>query len=74
MAYRAGGITGSNNIPLGARRRFGDGDNGSTEDERRQPQYAPQPSVDYGSKRGRSPTRRKCSYMRPRFRSFNGLF
>ena len=29
MAWRNQGITGSNNIPLGARRRFGGDDNGA---------------------------------------------
>lgn len=60
MSWRAQGTTGSNNIPLGNRRRFGDGDSGSPEDGGSQSQYNPsQPSIDYGSKRGRSPSRRK---------------
>lgn len=56
MSWRnQGGVTGSNNIPLGARRRFG----GEDED--------PAPR---GDKRGRSPTRRKYNDPQPRFTSF----
>ena len=55
MAWRNQGITGSNNIPLGNRRRFG-GDSAPPEDS-----YNPtQPSngfADGGNKRGRSPER-----------------
>lgn len=53
MAWRSQGKTGSNNIPLGARRRFGD-DDGAQDGG-----YAPSPSngtSDY-QKRGRSPAR-----------------
>ncbi len=61
MAWRNQGITGSNNIPLGARRRFGGdstpGDNGD---------YSPGPPSsgyqDGGSKRGRSPERGTIPY------------
>lgn len=56
MAWRSQGITGSNNIPLGARRRFGGGDASPTADDGG---YNPsQPSTglgDGGYKRGRSP-------------------
>ena len=51
MAWRNQGITGSNNIPLGSRRRFG-GESGT-----------PEEGLDGGSKRGRSPERgehRRC--------------
>ena len=56
MAWRNQGVTGSNNVPLGNRRRFGgrDGDSAPAED------YNPsQPANGYsdgGHKRGRSPT------------------
>lgn len=57
MSWRNQGITGSNNIPLGARRRFGDGNgdsqNGSSVDS---------PSYGDSGKRGRSPTRGTCHY------------
>lgn len=55
MSWRAQGMTGSNNIPLGTRRKFGGDaptDDGSFE--------SPQPAMarsEYGSKRGRSPVR-----------------
>lgn len=52
MAWRNQGITGSNNIPLGNRRRFG-GD-GPADDESR---TATPPSTTDGYKRGRSPVR-----------------
>ena len=56
MAWRNQGITGSNNVPLGARRRFGPGDSDSAD-------YSPGPPSsgyqDGGSKRGRSPERGK---------------
>ncbi|THV45794.1 hypothetical protein BGAL_0450g00100 [Botrytis galanthina] len=60
MAWRQQGSTGSNNIPLGNRRRF-PGDGGSAQEE----SYSPAPSSnnyssnnhqDSGIKRGRSPT------------------
>lgn len=58
MAWRNQGITGSNNIPLGARRRFGGGDSTPPVDDGG---YNPsQPSAgiaDGGYKRGRSPER-----------------
>ena len=58
MAWRNQGITGSNNIPLGTRRRFG-GDSGSPENGG----YNPQQSFNGHSegKRGRSPERREPS-------------
>lgn len=49
MAWRNQGITGSNNIPLGNRRRFGgDTDDGAVKQEST-------PDFDRGEKRGRSP-------------------
>lgn len=58
MSWRSQGITGSNNIPLGTRRRFG-GDSTPTEDgSRNGNDYS-----DAGSKRGRSPTRGKLSNL-----------
>ena len=56
MAWRNQGITGSNNIPLGNRRRFG-GSESATPVEN----GAPNPSsFENGYKRGRSPERREC--------------
>ncbi len=59
MAWRNQGITGSNNIPLGARRRFGGGDSTPADSA----DYSPGPPSsgyqDGGSKRGRSPERGK---------------
>ncbi|KAA8894785.1 branchpoint-bridging protein [Sphaerosporella brunnea] len=62
MSYRGAGITGTNNIPLGTRRRFGGGDASETPTP-----PPPPPAVDYSrvggmiddgaSKRGRSPIR-----------------
>jgi len=57
MAWRNQGITGSNNIPLGARRRFGGSDSVPPDDGGYNPS---QPSSGYSennSKRGRSPER-----------------
>ena len=59
MAWRNQGITGSNNIPLGSRRRFGGGDSAPPDDVAYNPS---QPSNGYSesnSKRGRSPERGK---------------
>jgi splicing factor 1 len=57
MAWRNQGITGSNNIPLGTRRRFG-ADDGDTQDGGG---YTPSSSsagmADSSYKRGRSPVR-----------------
>jgi len=50
MAWRSQGITGSNNIPLGNRRRFGAGDSTPPVDDGG---YGP-PQNDGGYKRGRS--------------------
>ena len=59
MSWRSQGITGSNNIPLGTRRRFG-GDDGGAQDAG----YVPSPSsdgmADSSYKRGRSPARGIC--------------
>lgn len=54
MAWRNQGITGSNNIPLGNRRRFGGDDAG---DSRNGSSYESRDSESYSSKRGRSPAR-----------------
>ena len=61
MSFRSQGITGSNNIPLGARRRFG-GD----EPEGGGYQHAPPrgASSDSGPKRGRSPVRGELRPLR----------
>jgi hypothetical protein len=60
MSWRSQGITGSNNIPLGNRRRFG-GDESSAQDGG----YVPSPSsdgmADSSYKRGRSPARGEAS-------------
>lgn len=56
MSWRNQGITGSNNIPLGNRRRFGGDSNGDSQDGG----YEPSPSngtADSSYKRGRSPAR-----------------
>jgi len=55
MAWRQPGSTGSNNIPLGTRRRFGGGGDTSTQRDDGYNSHA----VDGGYKRGRSPTRGK---------------
>ena len=52
MSYRGGGITGSNNIPLGSRRKFGGNDEAS----------ASPVAAGLDLKRGRSPVR--CKYNR----------
>lgn len=52
MSYRGGGITGSNNIPLGSRRKFGGDDEAS----------ASPVAAGLDLKRGRSPVR--CKYNR----------
>lgn len=58
MAWRSQGITGSNNIPLGNRRRFGGGD--STPDDGGYNPSQPSTGLSDGNyKRGRSPERRK---------------
>jgi splicing factor 1 len=61
MSWRSQGITGSNNIPLGNRRRFG-GDDGGAQDGG----YVPSPSsdgmADSSYKRGRSPARGMCLF------------
>lgn len=64
MSWRNQGITGSNNIPLGNRRRIG-GDSG--EDGTYNPS---EPSAGIDLKRGRSPTRGKFP---PTFASNNTL-
>lgn len=57
MAWRNQGITGSNNIPLGARRRFGGSDSAPPDDGGYNPSH-PQAGLSDGNyKRGRSPER-----------------
>ena len=55
MAWRNQGITGSNNIPLGNRRRFGGSESGTPVENG----AAYTPSSDNGFKRGRSPVKGK---------------
>jgi splicing factor 1 len=59
MLWRSQGMTGSNNIQLGNRRRYG-GDDGGAQDAG----YVPSPSsdgmADSSYKRGRSPARGIC--------------
>lgn len=60
MSWRSQGITGSNNIPLGNRRRFGgEGEDSQSPPPRDSAYGSPAPSagVDSGFKRGRSPVR-----------------
>ena len=56
MAWRNQGITGSNNIPLGNRRRFG-GDDGDMQDGGYTPSSSSAGMADPSYKRGRSPIR-----------------
>jgi splicing factor 1 len=58
MSWRQQGSTGSNNIPLGNRRRFGG--EGASKDDNYSPVQPSNNSADGGSKRGRSPVR--CKY------------
>ncbi len=57
MAWRSQGVTGSNNIPLGNRRRFGGDRESSADDGGYNPSQPAAGLSDYGSKRGRSPSR-----------------
>ncbi|KAI5853556.1 branchpoint-bridging protein [Tricharina praecox] len=66
MSYRGGGITGTNNIPLGTRRRFG-GD-GPSESSSPPPPAAADYSRDDAMKRGRSPIRTTTEPEGPRKR------
>jgi splicing factor 1 len=70
MAWRQQGSTGSNNIPLGNKRRFG-GDSASPRDDGG---YNPtKPAIsDNGYKRGRSPVRSKYSLSRWTDHHING--
>lgn len=64
MAWRNQGITGSNNTPLGSRRRFGGGDSAPApppDDGGYNPSQPSARFVDGGFKRGRSPERRKLN-------------
>lgn len=58
MAWRNQGITGSNNIPLGSRRRMGGSDSAPpADDEGYNPNHSSAGLADGGYKRGRSPER-----------------
>ncbi|MCJ1244133.1 hypothetical protein MMC30_001331 [Trapelia coarctata] len=57
MAWRNQGITGSNNIPLGSRRRFGAGDSTPPVDDGGYNPTQPSTGLSDGYKRGRSPDR-----------------
>jgi splicing factor 1 len=60
MSYRSGGITGTNNVPLGNRRRFGPDNDSSNAPPPPPPPSAPASAAkDSGSKRGRDMERRK---------------
>ena len=62
MAWRSQGITGSNNIPLGSRRRFGGGDSAAPPDDGGYNPSQPQTGLSDGNyKRGRSPERSTIS-------------
>ena len=63
MAWRAQGSTGSNNIPLGNRRRFG-GDGSAQDDDGGYNPSKPSAGISDGGygKRGRSPTRREYPF------------
>ena len=60
MAWRNQGITGSNNIPLGNRRRFGGSDSTPPVDDGGYNPSQPLAGMSDGSKRGRSPERGMC--------------
>ena len=59
MAWRNQGITGSNNVPLGNRRRFGGGDSTPPVDDGGYNPTQPSTGLSDGYKRGRSPERRE---------------
>lgn len=61
MSYRSGGITGTNNIPLGNKRRFGDSDHGDESHPPPQAPKAPRIGDDAAPRRGRDMERRKCT-------------
>ena len=62
MAWRNQGMTGSNNIPLGTRRRFGSGEGSSTPNGDAGFNHSPVSNdiADSNYKRGRSPVRGEC--------------
>lgn len=64
MSWRSQGITGSNNIPLGNRRRFGGDSNGDSQNGSSYDSYG-----DVAGKRGRSPTRGKLDQLRVKSRA-----
>ena len=57
MAWRNQGVTGSNNIPLGNRRRFGGRDDAPTDDGDYNPAQPLNGYENGGLKRGRSPVK-----------------
>lgn len=57
MSWRNQGITGSNNIPLGTRRRFGGEDSATPDDGGYNPSEPAAGFSELNAKRGRSPTR-----------------
>ena len=71
MAWRGQGITGSNNIPLGNRRRFGGGDSAPPDDGGYNPTQPSNGFSDTNYKRGRSPERRRCSSPSPSYLDTN---
>lgn len=74
MAWRNQGITGSNNIPLGARRRFGGSDSAPPPDDGGYNPSQPQVGLSDGNyKRGRSPERSKIAHLCHHKRQANTL-
>lgn len=74
MAWRNQGITGSNNIPLGARRRFGGSDSAPPSDDGGYNPSQPQAGLSDGNyKRGRSPEKSKIAHLCHQKRQANTL-
>ena len=71
MAWRNQGITGSNNIPLGNRRRFGGSDSVPPDDGGYNPSQPANGYVENNYKRGRSPERGKLHLPPPAFLKTN---
>jgi hypothetical protein len=67
MSWRNQGITGSNNIPLGSRRRFRDEDSQTPprDDGGYNPSQQSTGIAEAGYKRGRSPV--KCKFYKPAY-------
>lgn len=68
MSWRNQGITGSNNIPLGNRRRFGGDGNGDSQND----SPVDSPSFGDSGKRGRSPARGMLSGLPLFYHNTNG--